>query len=79
MSQQTLREIIDKAVADYGFRLAVMWGTDDVIALSDLTEQEGDSLRSVVVPELKKLPDPVEPADQPAEQKRLAEIALSRK
>ena len=27
----------DRAVADYGFRLAVMWDTDDVAAGSDLT------------------------------------------
>ena len=73
MSQQALREIIDKAVTDYGFRLAVMWGTDDVITISGLTPEEGEALRSVIVPELKNLPDPVEPADQPDVQARLAE------
>ncbi|MDE0121321.1 MAG: hypothetical protein OXS33_06260 [bacterium] len=75
MSQQALREIIDRAVADYGFRLAVMWGTDDVIAGSDLTSGEGESLRDLVVPELKKLPNPVEPADHAAVQERLANLA----
>ncbi|MDE0189278.1 MAG: hypothetical protein OXN80_09285 [bacterium] len=75
MSQQALREIIDRAVADYGFRLAVMWGTDDVIAGSDLTSGEGEVLRDLVVPELKKLPNPVEPADHAVVQERLANLA----
>ena len=76
MSQQALREIIDKAVADYGFRLAVTWGTDDVIAGSDLTKQEADRLKSVVVPELKRLPSPVEPADRSNVQARLSDMAF---
>ena len=75
MSQQALRAIIDQSVADYGFRLAVMWGTDDVIAGSDLTDDEARALREVVVPELKLLPDPVEPADHAAVQQRLASLA----
>ena len=75
MSQQVLREIIDRAVADYGFRLAVMWGTDDVIAGSDLSAGETGVLRDLVVPELKKLPNPVEPADHAAVQERLANLA----
>ena len=75
MSQQVLREIIDRAVADYGFRLAVMWGTDDVIAGSDLSSGEAGVLRDLVVPELKKLPNPVEPADHAAVQERLANLA----
>ena len=36
---ETLRELIEMAVADYGFRLAVMWGPDDVIAMSSLTRR----------------------------------------
>ena len=72
MSQQALRAIIDKAVADYGFRLAVMWGTDDVVAGSELTADEAQALRDVVVPELKLLPDPVEPADHASVQERIA-------
>ena len=76
MSKQALREIIDKAVADYGFRLAVTWGTDDVIAGSDLTIHEADRLKSVIVPELKKLPSPVEPADRSNVQVRLSDMAF---
>lgn len=75
MSQQALREIIDRAVADYGFRLAVMWGTDDVIAGSDLTPGEAGFLRDLVVPELRQLPNPVEPTDHAEVQERLANLA----
>ena len=76
MSQQALREIINRAVADYGFRLAVMWGTDDVAAGSDLTPQEAQKLHELVVPELKKLPNPVEPTDHATVQESLAKLAL---
>ena len=74
MSQQALLEIINRAVADYGFRLAVMWGTEDVVAGSDLTSQEAQALRGLVVPQLKKLPNPVEPDDQATVQRHLAEL-----
>ncbi len=76
MAEQTLRQIINDAVADYGFRMAVMYGPDDVIARTGLSSDEARVLKSVVVPELKKLPDPVEPADRPAVQSRLASLAL---
>ncbi len=71
MSEETLHNIIEKSVADYGFRLAVMWGPDDVIARAGLSEADGETLRSIIVPELKQLPDPVEPNDQPAVNERL--------
>ncbi|MCE2527605.1 MAG: hypothetical protein J4G00_08750 [Actinomycetia bacterium] len=75
MSQQALREIIDQAVVDYGFRLAVMWGTDDIVARSDLSSQEAGVLRRLVVPQLQRLPNPVEPDDHAAVQERLAKLA----
>ncbi len=71
MSSETLRSLIDRAVEDYGFRLALMWGVDDVVAASGLTDTEAEALKFRIVPELKQLPDPVEPADQPAVQARL--------
>ena len=74
MSRQALHEIIGKAVADYGFRLAVMWGEDDVIAGSDLTENEVEALRNVVVPDLKRLSDPVDPDDHPSVQARIEDL-----
>ena len=72
---ETLRELIETAVADYGFRLAVMWGPDDVIAMSSLTDEEASVLKRDLLPELKALPDPVEPADRPVVNKRLMELA----
>ena len=75
MSAETLGELIEDAVADYGFRLAVMWGTEDVIIMSSLSQAEASVLRSVVVPELKRLTDPVEPEDRPSACRRLSELA----
>ena len=72
---ETLRELIEMAVADYGFRLAVMWGPDDVIAMSSLTDEEASVLKRDLVPELKELPDPVEPDDRPAVNNRLMALA----
>ena len=76
MSEQVLRAIVHQAVADYGFRLAVMWGADDVVAGSDLTPGEARSLREVIVPELHRLPNPVEPADHAAVAERLLKPAI---
>ena len=72
---ETLRELIETAVADYGFRLAVMWGPDDVIAMSSLTDEEASVLKHDLLPEFKALPDPVEPVDRPSVNRRLVELA----
>ena len=53
-----------------------MWGTADVVAGSDLTRQEARILTELIVPELKQLPNPVEPADHARVRERLAELAL---
>lgn len=74
MSFEVLGDIIDKSVVDYGFRLAVMWGTDDVVAVSDLTDEEATLLHEKIVPELKALPDPVEPEDHATVQERLRKL-----
>ena len=76
MSGEAFGAIINQAVADYGFRLAVMWGTADVVAGSDLTAEEARALTELIVPELRQLPNPVEPADQARVQERLAKLAL---
>ncbi len=74
MSSEALGEIIDKSIADYGFRLAVMWGTDDVVTVSDLTPEEAALLHEKIVPELKTLPDPVEPENHATVQERLRKL-----
>jgi hypothetical protein len=60
----SLAEIIEQAVADYGFRIAVIWGTDDLIARSELDDHDGRVLTRIVVPELRRLPNLVEPGDR---------------
>ena len=67
-------EISDRAVADYGFRQAVLYGADDVSRRWGLSDQERSVLESVVVEALSALPIPVQPANIPGEQARLAEL-----
>ena len=67
-------EISDRAVADYGFRQAVLYGADDVGQRWGLSEQERSVLESVVVEALNSLPVPVQPAEIPGEQARLADL-----
>lgn len=67
-------EISDRAVADYGFRQAVLYGADDVSRRWGLSDQERSVLEGIVVEALGALPIPVQPADIPGEQARLAEL-----
>jgi len=67
-------EIADRAVADYGFRQAVLYGADDVARRWELSDQETSVLETTVVQRLSVLPIPVQPEDVPGEQARLAEM-----
>ena len=67
-------EIADRAVADYGFRQAVLYGADDVARRWELSDQERAVLETTVLQQLSALPVPVQPADVPGEQARLAEM-----
>lgn len=69
-----LIEIVNKSIADYGFRQIAQWSPEDVIAQWQLSSREGEVLRGLVKDELDRMPVPVEPRDIPAEQRRLAEI-----
>ena len=71
---QTLVEITNKAIADYGFRQAVLWSPDDVAEQRGLSESEAAALKGPVRDALEELPIPVEPEDQPAEESRFAKI-----
>ena len=64
----SLREISDRAVADFGFRQAVMWNPDDVAERWNLSDKEREVLNDVLGPELEALPNPVEPDDVPTQQ-----------
>ncbi len=61
-------EIADRAVADYGFRQAVLYGADDVARRWELSDQEKSVLETTVVQRLRALPIPVQPEYVPCEQ-----------
>ncbi len=64
-------EITNRAVADYGFRQAVLYGAEDIARRWGLTEPEKAMLEDTALELLAALPVPVSPADIPAEQARL--------
>ena len=68
-------EITNRAVADYGFRQAVMYGANDIGRRWGLTQAEQAGVEGTALDLLISLPVPVPPADIPMEQARLeAEI-----
>ena len=69
-----LIEIADRAVADYGFRQAVLYGAGDIARRWELSDQERAVLEGAVLQRLGDLPVPVQPQDVPGEQSRLAEL-----
>ncbi len=71
MASEALQGLIEHAIADYGFRQALLWGTDDVLASAGLDAAESGALRERLLPEIEALPVPVEPAERPTELARL--------
>ena len=71
---EKLIEITNKAVADYGFRQIVQWSPEDIVAQWQLSAREAEGLTVIIKDELDRLPIPVEPADVPQEQERVAGI-----
>ena len=69
-----LIEIVNKAIADYGFRQIVQWSPEDVISQWRLSSQEADVLMGPIKGELDHMAIPVEPKDIHSEENRLAEI-----
>ena len=69
-----LIDIANRAVADYGFRQAVLYGAADIARRWELSEEEAALLSGPVLAELSALPIPVQPADIPAEQARVSEV-----
>ena len=70
----TLEDIVNKAIADYGFRQIVQWSPEDVVAQWNLSDKEAAVLMGPIKEELDQLPVPVEPSDIAGEQKRLREL-----
>lgn len=69
-----LVDIVNRAVADYGFRQAVLYGSADIARRWSLTEEEAGLLAGPVLAELRALPIPVQPVDIPGEEARLSEL-----
>ncbi len=67
-----LIEVANRAVADYGFRQAVMYGAEDLGRRAGFTQQEQAILKGAVLDFLAALPIPVQPTDIPGEQAKLA-------
>lgn len=67
-----LIDIANRAVADYGFRQAVLYGAEDIGRRAGFTQQEQSILEGPVLDLLAALPIPVQPADIPGEQAKLA-------
>ena len=71
VASDALRGLVEHAIADYGFRQALLWGTDDVLASTGLDAAEAAALRDRLLTEIEALPVPVEPAERPTELTRL--------
>ena len=69
-----LIDIANRAVADYGFRQAVLYGSADIARRWSLTEEETILLSGPVLAALNALPIPVQPQDIPGEEARVSEI-----
>ena len=69
-----LIDITNRAVADYGFRQAVLYGAADIASRWGLTEEEAALLSGPILAELNALPIPVQPADIPAKQTHIADV-----
>ncbi len=52
-----------------------MWGTDELIARSKLGDRDRRTLAEIVVPEMKLLPNPVEPEDRRGASERIHRLA----
>ena len=68
---EKLIDIAKRAVADYGFRQAVMYGAEDIAQRAGLSPQEQEILEGTVLESLAALPIPVQPEDISAQQQRL--------
>jgi hypothetical protein len=70
---EKLIDIASRAVADYGFRQAVLYGANDIGRRSGLSPKEQETLEGLVIEFLAALPIPVQPEDIPSEQVRVGQ------
>ena len=73
----TLKDIVNKAIADYGFRQVVLWTPDDIIQAWGLPPREAQALLGQIRESLEILPNPVEPQNIHREQKHFAQLISS--
>ena len=71
---ESLAEIANKSIADYGFRQVALWSPGDVVSRWTLSPKEAQVLEGALHQALEALPIPVEPSDIPAEQERFARL-----
>jgi hypothetical protein len=74
MAGEKLIEVANQAVADYGFRQVALWSPDEAVERWGLSPSEEAVLTGALHDALIALPVPVEPADIPAEQARVAKL-----
>ncbi len=70
-------EIANRAVADYGFRQAVLYGADEIARRWELTQDERSVLEGPVLERLGALPILVQPEHIPGEQAQIADLIRS--
>ena len=69
-----LSDVVNKAIADYGFRQVVLHSPEDIVRDWQLSELEAEILQGTLSDVLGALPVPVEPEDIPGQQERFALI-----
>ena len=67
-------DLANRAVADYGFRQAVLYGPNDIGNRTGLSPKEQETLEGPVMEFLVSLSIPVQPEDIPSEQARVVRI-----
>ena len=71
---EKLIDIANRAVADYGFRQAVLYGASDIGGRTGLSTKEQETLEGPVMEFLTALPIPVQPEDIPSEQAKVVRV-----
>ena len=69
---EKLIDIANRAVADYGFRQAVLYSPEDIGRRTGFSQEEQAVLEGTVLELLAALPIPLEPEDIPGEQAKMA-------
>lgn len=66
--------LVNRAIADYGFRQMVVWNHQEVAIQLSLSDRETKVLDGTLRKALEELPVPVEPSDISKQEKRFEQI-----